>query len=133
MAGPVAIDPNRKHERAFTRATPEDAQVLLGLMRVLHAEPLSSGFSKLLTNQVSEADALPLAHFFEETSVLAERGHLAEDLLFDVFALDLYWDQLEGAVQAARKRTQNAKLCENFETLAEVAREYRAARPARDS
>jgi hypothetical protein len=131
MAGPAVVDPNRKQERLFTRETPEDTQVMIGLMQVIHSEPLASAFAKLLDNQVDASQALHLAHFFEEASVLAGRGHLAEDLLFDVFALDHYWDQLEGTVAAARKRTKNPKLCENFELLSETAREYRASRPSR--
>jgi hypothetical protein len=125
------VDPNRKPGRMFRRETSEDTQVLLGIMKMLHSEPLAGAFTKLLQNAASGEDAIALAHFFEEVSVLTERGHVAEDLIFDVFALDLYWDQLEKGVQALRKRTGNGKLCENFEVLAEVAREYRQSRPGR--
>ncbi|MHB8507557.1 MAG: DUF4760 domain-containing protein [Candidatus Dormibacteria bacterium] len=131
MPGPVTVDPQRKQSRMFRRETAEDTQVLLGIMRILHAEPLSGAFARILKNSSPGDEALPLAHFFEEVSVLSERGHVAEDLVFDVFALDLYWDQLAPAVRAARKSTGNNKLCEHFETMAEVAREYRESRPAR--
>jgi hypothetical protein len=130
MPGPVTIDPNRKPGRMFRRETAEDTQVLLAIMRMLHSEPLSGAFTKLLQNSVTGDEALTLAHFFEEVSVLTERGHVAEDLVFDVFALDLYWDQLEKVVAATRKRTSNEKLCENFQAMAEVAREYRASSPS---
>jgi hypothetical protein len=130
MAGPVVVDRDRRPPRTFKRETAEDTDVLLGLMGVLHSEPLSSAFSSVLRNDVKGVDVLPLAHFFEELAVLIERGHLAEDLAFDTFALDLYWDQLAKQIKAARKASSNPKLCENFEAEAEVAREYRDSQPA---
>jgi hypothetical protein len=131
MAGPVVVDRDRKPPRTFKRETAEDTDVLLSLMGVLHSEPLSSAFSRVLRNDVKSIDVLPLAHFFEEIAVLIERGHLAEDLAFDTFALDLYWDQLQSQIKSARKASHNPKLCENFEAEAEVAREYRESQPAR--
>lgn len=131
MAGPAVVDRDRKPPRTFKRETAEDTDVLLSLMAVLHSEPLSSVFSRLLRNDVKGVDVLPLAHFFEELAVLIERGHLAEDLAFDTFALDLYWDQLQPQIKAARKAGHNPKLCDNFEAEAEVAREYRDSQPAR--
>ena len=102
MAGPVVVDRDRRPPRTFKRETAEDTDVLLSLMAVLHSEPLSSAFSRVLRNDVKGIDVLPLAHFFEELAVLIERGHLAEDLAFDTFALDLYWDQLASQIKAAR-------------------------------
>ena len=131
MAGPVVVDRDRRPPRTFKRETAEDTDVLLSLMGVLHSEPLSSAFSRVLRNDVKGIDVLPLAHFFEELAVLIERGHLAEDLAFDTFALYLYWDQLAHQIKAARKAGHNPKLCENFEAEAEVAREYRDSQPAR--
>jgi hypothetical protein len=129
MAGPVVVDPSKRPGRTFTRETAEDTEVVLGLMRVVHGEPLAGAFAKLLRNEITGADVFPLAHFFEEVSVLVERGHVAEDLVFDLFALDLYWDQLGKEVLKVRTRTGNPKLCEHFEENAEVARVYRASRP----
>ena len=130
MAGPVVVDRDRRPPRTFKRETAEDTDVLLSLMGILHSEPLSSAFARVLRNDVKGIDGLPLAHFFEELSVLIERGHLAEDLAFDTFALDLYWDQLQSQIKSARKAGRNPKLCENFEVQAEVAREYRETQPA---
>jgi hypothetical protein len=131
MAGPAVIDRDRKYARTFKHQTAEDTDVLLSLMGVLHSEPLSSAFSRVLRNDVKGIDVLPLAHFFEEVAVLIERGHLAEDLAFDTFAMDLYWDQMVSKIKAARKASHNPKLCENFEAEAEVAREYRESQPPR--
>src|ERR1700682_1480120 len=131
MAGPGVFYRHPSPARTFKRETAEDTDVLLSLMGVLHSEPLSSAFSRVLRNDVKSIDVLPLAHFFEEIAVLIERGHLAEDLAFDTFALDLYWDQLQSQIKAARKASHNPKLCENFEAEAEVAREYRDSQPAR--
>src|ERR1700687_91351 len=125
MAGPVVVDRDRRPPRTFKRETAEDTDVLLSLMGVLHSEPLSSAFSRVLRNDVKSIDVLPLAHFFEEIAVLIERGHLAEDLAFDTVALPLYWHHLKSKITAARKPSHNPKLCENFEAEAEVAREYR--------
>jgi hypothetical protein len=58
-------------------------------------------------------------------------GLIVEDLLFDAFAFDHYWDELKGAVKAVRKKTGNDKLCENFELAAGVATMYREARPVK--
>ena len=52
-----------------------------------------------------------------------------EDLLFDAFAFDSYWDQLKKAVHEAREKTGNRKFCENFELAAELAIAYRETRP----
>ncbi|TMF83184.1 MAG: hypothetical protein E6I11_11655 [Chloroflexi bacterium] len=76
-------------------------------------------------------DEIPMAHVFEEISTLALHGLLPEDLLFDAFAIDIYWSQLEARVQQVRKATSNDKFCENFEIAAELAVAYREERPAK--
>jgi len=129
MAGPAVIDPQRARTPQFTTRTGEDTQVALGIMRVLHSEPLSGSFARLISGRLQAADRVSLAHFFEEVSVLRDHGHIADDLLFDMFALDLYWEQLKGEIEAVRKRTSNPKVCENFEITARLAREYRGASP----
>ena len=129
MAGPTVIDPQRSRTPQFTTRTGEDTQVALGVMRVLHSEPLSSAFARLVSGKLQAADRVTLAHFFEETSVLRAHGHIADDLLFDMFAFDLYWDQLKTEIDAVRKRTKNPKFCENFEIAARLAKEYRGASP----
>jgi hypothetical protein len=54
---------------------------------------------------------------------------LAEELLFDAFAFDMYWDELREDVLRLRALEGNEKLCENFEIAAERAREYRRTFP----
>jgi len=76
-------------------------------------------------------DEIPMAHVFEEISTLALHGLLPEDLLFDAFAIDIYWSQLEARVGEVRKTTGNDKFCENFELAAELAVAYREERPAK--
>ncbi len=68
---------------------------------------------------------MPLAHLFEEISVLALHRHIAEELLFDAFAFDMYWDELREDVLDVRRQTGNDKFCENFEIAADRARRYR--------
>lgn len=125
MAGPAVVDRDRKPAPRFTTHTSEDTTVLLGIIRTVHSEPLSGAFSRLLTGRVEGDDAVGLAHFFEEISVLHEHGHIAEALLFDMFALDLYWDQLKSAVKTIRKKSGNPKFAENFEMTARIASDYR--------
>ncbi|HEV3232794.1 MAG TPA: hypothetical protein VG245_11140 [Candidatus Dormibacteraeota bacterium] len=125
MAGPAVIDPTRAPARQFSTQTADDTQVLLGAMKIIHSDPLQSAFSRLLTGDLERGDGVALAHFFEEISVLALRRHVAEDLLFDVFAIDLYWKQLRGDVEKIRTKTENPKFCENFEITARLAAEYR--------
>jgi hypothetical protein len=60
---------------------------------------------------------------------MALHGLLVEDLLFDAFAFDHYWQQLEQPVLALRERGHNPKFGENFELAASLARAYREARP----
>ena len=131
MAGPAVVDPARPLARPFTQNTADDIPAILGIMSILHTEPLSSAFNRLLTGKVQGDDAVTLAHFFEEVSVLINHRRVAEDLVFDMVALDLYWDQLEGAINRVRKSGGNAKFGENFEIVAHSAREYRSQRPSK--
>ena len=125
MAGPAVVDRDRKPAPRFTTHTSDDTTVLLGIIRTIHSDPLSSAFSRLLTGRLQGDDAVGLAHFFEEISVLHEHGHIAEALLFDMFALDLYWEQLKGEVKTIRKKSGNPKFAENFEMTARIAADYR--------
>ena len=133
MAGPIVIDPARGQRRVpnFGTATHHDVQGFVGIMQILHTEPNSSMFARLLDGSPQDEDELPLAHLFEEISTLALHNLVVEDLLFDAFAIDHYYDTLKKRIQAARKKTKNPKFCENFEAAALLAREYRALRPKR--
>ncbi len=131
MAGPVVISPaapSRPQPR-FGTATQADVPAFLGIMQLLHQEPNSAAFSRLLSGRMHGDDYIPLAHLFEEISTLAVHGLISEDLLFDAFAFDLYWEQFRGRIEQLRSETGNAKLCENFESAARAAREYREFRP----
>jgi hypothetical protein len=130
MAGPVAIDPTRKSRRTaeFGRATQADIPGFLAIMQVLHSEPTSAAFARLLTKRLRDGDHIPLAHLFEEISVLAGHRLIPEELLFDAFAFDLYWDELKDTVLQVRNTTNNPKFCENFEAVAVDARSYRSDR-----
>ena len=133
MAGPVVHEPASAVRRTpqFGNATRDDVPAFLGIMRIIHQEPNSSAFARLLTGQQKPEDEIPLAHLFEEISTLALHGLIVEDLLFDAFAFDYYWDQLKGTVTATRERTGNQKFCENFELAAQLATAYREQRPSR--
>lgn len=135
MAGPVVHEPATTARRTpkFGTATREDVPAFLGIMRIIHQEPNSSAFARLLTQEQRPDDEIPLAHLFEEISTLALHGLIVEDLLFDAFAFDYYWEQLKAAVGRARKSTGNRKFCENFEQAAGLAIAYREARPPKAS
>ncbi len=113
----------------FGRSTPEQVPTFVAIMKVLHAEPLASAFARLLKKELQGDDHLHLAHLFEEVSVLALHRHLAEELLFDAFAFDMYCDELREDVLNVRALEGNEKFCENFEIAAERAREYRRTFP----
>jgi len=131
MAGPVTIDPERHQRKAdFGFATERDLPAYLGIMGVLHREPINSSFARLLAGQLKGEDGVALAHVLEEIAVLARHHLIAQDLLFDAFAIDRYWDQLAGVVGEIRSRTENPKFCENFELCGDAARLYRLDRPA---
>jgi hypothetical protein len=109
----------------FGRSTQDQLPGFVGLMRILHVEPTASAFARLLRKELTADDYVQLAHLFEEISVLALHRHIAEELLFDAFAIDMYWDELREDVLGVRRLTGNAKFCENFEIAAERARRYR--------
>jgi hypothetical protein len=131
MAGPVVHEPATAAARVpkFGNATKDDLPGFLGIMRIIHQEPNSSAFARLLVDQQKPEDEIPLAHLLEEISTLAMHGLIVEDLLFDAFAFDYYWDQLKGSVRRAREKTGNQKFCENFELAAKLAIAYRESRP----
>jgi hypothetical protein len=56
---------------------------------------------------------------------------LPGDLLFDAFAIDVYWKALKKRVAEVRKATGNDKFCENFEIANELAIAYREERPTK--
>lgn len=133
MAGPVVIDPQRSARRTpnFGTATREDVPGFLGIMQILHQEPNSSMFARLLEGTTRDEDEVPLAHLFEEMSSLALHGLIVEDLLFDAFAIDYYFDRLRPRIERVRSQSGNSKFCENFEIAAALAVEYRDQRPAK--
>src|SRR5258708_35753070 len=113
----------------FGRVTQEYAAAFLGIMSMLHGEPVAPAYGRLLKKSLQPDDYVLLAHLFEEISVLALHHLIPEALLYDAFAFDLYWDEVREDVIRTRKQTGNDKFCENFELAAERAREYRADRP----
>ena len=131
MAGPVVIDPARRRRPQFGTAKREDIPGFLGIMQILHSEPNSSMFARLLEGKQTNNDEVPLAHLFEEISTLALHGLVPEDLLFDAYAFDDYWEKLSERVQKVRKESGNEKFCENFELAAASAIDYREDRPAK--
>ena len=135
MAGPVVHEPATAGTRVpkFGNATKDDLPGFLEIMRIIHQEPNSSAFARLLVDQQKPEDEIPLAHLFEEISTLALHGLIVEDLLFDAFAFDFYWDQLKSSVRKAREKSGNQKFCENFELAAKLATAYREARPPKSA
>jgi len=113
----------------FGRVAPDHAGALLGIMSILHSEPVAPAFGRLLKKSLEPDDYVHLAHLFEEISVLALHHLIPEALLFDAFAFDLYWDELREDVGSLRMQTGNEKFCENFEIAADRARDYRRDRP----
>ena len=134
MAGPVVIKPaTTVWTPQFGTATHKDVPAFVGIMQVMHMEPTASAFARLLSGQLRAEDEIALGHLFEEIATLALHGLVVEDLLFDAFAFDHYWDELRESVLAIRERTGNAKFGENFEIAAGLARAYREARPPKVS
>jgi hypothetical protein len=113
----------------FGRVNPEHAATFLGIMSMLHGEPVAPAFGRLLKKSLEPDDYVLLAHLFEEISVLALHHLIPEALLFDAFAFDLYWDELREDIQSLRQQTGNEKFCENFEIAADRAQDYRNDRP----
>lgn len=131
MAGPVVHSVSGKPQLRFGNARREDVPGFIGIMQILHQEPTSSAFARLLAGKQTKDDEIPLAHLFEEISTLALHGLLPEDLLFDAFAFDLYWNQLKDRIVEVRRTALNDKFCENFEIANHLAIRYREERPAK--
>jgi hypothetical protein len=131
MAGPAVHSPSGQLRPQFGTARREDLPAFIGIMQILHQEPTSSGFARLLTGKQTPEDEIPLAHVFEEISTLALHGLLPGDLLFDAFAIDIYWKALKARIAEVRKATGNDKFCENFEIANELAIAYREERPTK--
>jgi hypothetical protein len=131
VTGRISDDPThpRRREPEFGTATQADLPAYLGIMRIVHEPPMAGSFARLLTGETVPGDLVPLAHLFEEICTLAVHRLISEDLLFDAFAIDLYWNHLESTVLSVRLGTGNPKFCENFEICAELARVYRELRP----
>ena len=125
------FDPSEKKAVSFDfgRAGTEHVEPFLGIMDILHGEPVGPAFGRLLRKKLEPDDYVQLAHVFEEISVLALHHLIPEALLYDAFAFDLYWDEVREDVIKTRQETGNEKFCENFEIAAERARAYRADRP----
>src|SRR5216684_2538174 len=95
----------------FGRVTPDHASIFLGIMAMLHSEPVAPAFGRLLKKNLQPDDYVLLAH------------------LFEAFGFDLYWDELREDIMSLRQQTGNEKFCENFEIAADRARDYRNDRP----
>ena len=113
----------------FGRSTQDQVPCFVAIMEILHAEPTASAFARLLRKELLADDYVQLAHLFEEISVLTLHRHIAEELLFDAFGFDMYWDELREDVLRVRRTTGNDKFCENFEIAAARAQDYRNDRP----
>jgi hypothetical protein len=113
----------------FGRVAPQHASTFIGIMSVLHGEPVAPAFARLLKKSLEPDDYVLLAHLFEEISVLALHHLIPESLLFDAFGFDLYWDELREDILSLRQQTGNEKFCENFEIASDRARDYRNDRP----
>jgi hypothetical protein len=131
MAGKVVSSPQAPHRfsQALGQPQPADAGLLLGIMSIVHTEPLATSFADLEIGKVKPADTLKLAHLFEEIGALVIHGLVNRDLLFDAYAFDSYWKSLGKVVLQKRKATRNPKFGENFELMAEMAADYREQRP----
>src|SRR3981189_2403 len=114
---------------AFGRVSQEHATTFVGIMTMLHTDPIAPAFARLCKKQLQPDDYALLAHLFEEISVMALHHLIPEALLFDAFAFDLYWDELREDIHALRRQTGNEKFCENFEIASDRARDYRNDRP----
>ena len=131
MPGPAVREPAEAAlaRQSFGTVTSTDAPTMLKVMEIIHREPLASEFAKLVTGQLRPDQGIGLAHFFEELGAMALHRLVSEEIIFDAFAVDQYWDRLEPAVASIREKQDNPKFGENFEILANAARSYRETRP----
>jgi hypothetical protein len=125
------------HQRAVShgltqplhRPEATDAHLLVGLMAIVHDEPLASAFNALQKGKVTAAQSVGVAHFCEEIGAMVIHNLISRELIFDAFAFDVYWKTLGPEVRRIRKASRNPKFGENFELMAEEALEYREERP----
>ena len=131
MPGPAVQEPAETvlARQSFGTVTSSDAPTMLKVMEIIHRDPLASEFAALVTGQLRAGQGVGLAHFFEELGAMALHHLVSEEIIFDAFAVDQYWERLESVVAGIRKKQNNPKFGENFEILANAARTYRDTRP----
>src|SRR5260370_15703130 len=99
MSGPIEQGPPGAD---FGRVTQEHAATFIGIMSMVHGEPVAPAFGRLLKKSLQPDDYVLLAHLFEEISVLALHHLIPEALLFDAFGFDLYWVELREDIMTLR-------------------------------
>src|SRR5258708_13427111 len=75
----------------FGRVTQDHAATFIGIMSMVHGEPVAPAFGRLLKKSLQPDDYVLLAHLFQEISALALHHLIPEALLFDQFGFDRYW------------------------------------------
>src|SRR5258708_33783603 len=102
MRGPIEQRPPAPD---FGRVTQEHAATFIGIMSMVHGEPVAPAFGRLLKKSLQPDDYVLLAHLFEEISVLALNHLIPEALLFDAFGFDLSCDELRQDIMSLRQQT----------------------------
>jgi len=68
-----------------------------------------------------------ISTFWETVGVLLYYGLINEDLLFDRFMVEPYWEKLKPIVYGMRKAYKEPDIAENFEWLSKRAAKWRKA------
>lgn len=124
-------------------ATKEDANILLRISEQWNASEMRaarSWYAREISSQdvrsieefrrrapegsVEERYAHDIAGAIELAGVLVKHDLLDEDLFFDAYGIEFFWDGLEKWVRESRRQQGSDSLYENFEWLANRSRRW---------
>lgn len=129
------------------RPKANDADILLRLVEIMHTDRMDRALKwfwgdfapKELKEYGSFYARYPfgsegfihytvVSAFWETAGVLIKHRLLSQDLFFDRFLVNPYWERLRFVIEGDRKETKDASIAENFEWLYNRAKRWRQRR-----
>ena len=130
----------------MVRPSKDDAELLLKLVEISHSPVMEAAFTWLRCDMAVKHEklkkfedyekeyppgsdgakhAMAVESFWETAGVLVKHGLIHEDLFFDRFFVETYWDLLGRWVLGQRETSSEPRLAENFEWLSRKEAEWR--------
>jgi hypothetical protein len=130
----------RAIKKRLVKPTHADAEILLRLVELGQSERMLKA-ENWLWNELSAKDfqefqrqypegsegynyCMTISSFWETVGVLLYYKLINENLLFDRFVVEPYWERLEFIFQGIREAYKELDIAENFEWLAKMAAKW---------